>query len=54
MSWVGHTEQVGNMGNGYWVWKNKIGRGRNHFEYLGVDAGVILKWILGRMGECEL
>jgi len=35
---------VGKKGNSYRAFVRKPGR-KNHFEVLGVDGGMILKWI---------
>jgi hypothetical protein len=46
MSWTGHVAGTGKMRN---VYKIVVGKpeGKKPFEDLGVDTGIILKWILG-------
>jgi hypothetical protein len=44
---VGHVAHKGEMRNAFRILIGKPG-GKNHSEDLGVDSGIILKWIFGK------
>jgi hypothetical protein len=50
MKWVGHVAciEVREVHTGFW-WRDL--RERHHFEDLGIDERIILKWILKKWAE---
>jgi hypothetical protein len=50
--WAGHVTSMGEMRNAYKILVAKA-KGRENSEDLGVDANIILEWILeNRMRRC--
>jgi hypothetical protein len=47
MRWAGHAARMwrGEVFTGFWLGNPKA---RNHWEVLGVDERIILRWTLGR------
>jgi len=47
----GECGRYGGENIGYWVEAEKSLRERDHFEYLGVNGGIILKLALTKLGR---
>jgi len=50
MPWTGHVARMEKSTDSYWVLVGKSEK-RDHFEDLGVDGRIILKWIVKKMDE---
>jgi hypothetical protein len=49
MRWAGHVAHLGEVRGAYNILVGKP-EGRNHWEDIGVDGRITLRWILGKQG----